>query len=544
MKKKFLFTILSSLFLGSSLVQAQTSSVSVGVDYLRTGELKIAKQIFSNELAQSPAASNYYLGEVAYAEGDVEGAKALYDKSLAADPTFSLALVGQGKYDLKKGDTKAAEDAFSSALKKDKKDIAINVAIADAYFANGQEDKANAKIDEAIKYDKKSPLPYILQGEILEAKGSVGDAAGKYDMANLFDPTNTLAYLKSAKVYENINPDLAIEKLKKVLEINPNYFIAYRELGNINTTRGHYGEAIDAYAEFFKHNAYTVADITHFASDYYFTKKYDQAIPLLKEGLALEPNNFVLNRLYMYCLVDSKDYTNALPVAQKFFSLESKKGDRITQDFMSYGDALAKNNQMDAALDQYNAAIALDPTKVTVYKDIAATLADASKYDQAADFYNKYLTKVDTTLIETTDYFKMGRYYFIAAGALKDSTSQDAKEKVATYLKDADQAFAKVAERKPDSYLGYFWRARTNSKLDPDTKAGLAKPFYEQTIAILMQKDGGANSKAELVECYSYLTIYYFLKGDKSNAIDNCNLWINLDPDNKQPKDILAELKK
>ncbi len=541
MKKKLLFTILSSLFLTSAFIKAQTS---VGVDYLRTGELKIAKQIFLNELPQKPAASNYYLGEVAYAEGNLEGAKDFYNKALAADPEFSLANVGLGKYYLKSKNTKAAEDAFSLALKKNKKDVTVNVAIADAYFANGQEDKANAKIDEAIKADKKSPLPYILQGEMLEAKGNVGDAAGKYDMANLFDPTNTLAYLKSAKVYQNINFQLAIEKLKKVLEINPNYYIAYREIGNIYTGRGFYPQAIEAYTEFFKNKTYTVTDITRFASDYYFTKNYDAAAALLKEGLAIEPNNFVLNRLYMYTLVDSKNYTDALPVAQKFFSLDAKKSDKIAQDYMSYGDALAKNNQMSAALEQYKLGIAMDSSKVSVYKDIAGTLADANKYEEAAQFYKEYIAKADTSVVESSDYFKMGRFYFYAAGALKGATDQASKDKAIGFLKEADKAFTVVTVRKPDSYLGYFWRARTNSKLDPDTKEGLAKPFYEQTVAALLKKDNGASNKPEMIESYSYLTIYNFLKGDKAAAADYCQKWIALDPDSKQAKDILAEVKK
>jgi tetratricopeptide (TPR) repeat protein len=541
MKKKFLFTVLSSLFLTSVVAQAQ----SLAVDYLRTGELQIAKQIFSNEVAQTPAASNYYLGEIAYSEGKLDVAKDFYNKAIAADPEYSLAYVGLGKLYLKSSNVKEAEDAFSSALKKNKKDVSVNVAIAEAYFANGDEAKANLKIEDALKIDKKSPLPYVLQGEILESKGNPGEAAGKYDMANYFDPNYTLAYLKSSKVYEGINSELAIEKLKKVLEINPNYSIAYRDLGKIYTTNGFYAQAIEAYLQYFKHKTYSVADITKFASDYYFTKKYDDAILLLKEGLAIEPDNFVLNRLYMYSLADSKNYAEALPVAQKFFSLEAKKTDKILQDYMSYGDILAKNNQLTAAIDQYNAAIAIDPSKVTVYKDIASAFSESNKYAEAAEYYDKYITKVDTTLLETSDFYTMGRYYYYAASGLKDSTSESAKEKVKSYLKGADQAFATVSVRKPDTYLGYLWRARTNAMLDPETTEGLAKPYYEQTAAVIAAKDGGStNNKTELTESYRYLAYYYYLKADKANSIDFCNKLLSIDPENQTAKAILGDLSK
>lgn len=541
MKKKFLFTVLSSLFLTSVFAQTQ----SLGVDYLRTGELQIAKQIFSNEAAQSPAASNYYLGEIAYSEGKFDVAKDFYNKAIAADPDYSLAYVGLGKLYLKSKSAKEADDAFSSALKKNKKDVAVNVAIAEAYFVNGDEAKANQKIDDALKIDKKSPLPYVLQGEIIESKGNPGEAAGKYDMANYFDPNYTLAYLKSAKVYEGINSELAIEKLKKVLEINPNYTIAYRDLGKIYTTNGFYPQAIEAYQQYFKHKTYTVTDITRFASDYYFTKKYSDAILLLKEGLAIEPNNFVLNRLYMYSLADSKNYAEALPVAQKFFSLEAVKSDKILQDYMTYGDILAKNNQLAAAVDQYNAAIAIDPSKVTVYKDIASAFSEANKYPEAAEYYNKYVSKADTTLLETSDFYNMGKYYYYAASGLKDSTSASAKEKMKSFLNAADQAFATVSVRKPDTYLGYLWRARTNAMLDPETTQGLAKPYYEQTVAVITAKEGGAaNNKSELTECYRYLSYYYYLKADKTNSIDFCNKLLSIDPENQTAKAILTDLNK
>jgi tetratricopeptide (TPR) repeat protein len=541
MKRKISVTILSSLFFVSIFAQ----NTSLGVDYLRTGEQQIAKQIFLNEVAQKPASSNYYLGEIAYAEGKFDEAKGFYNKALAADPEFSLAYVGLGKYYLKSNNAKAAEDAFSSALKKNKKDVEVNVAIAEAYSVNGQEENANKRIDEAIKNDKKSPLPYILQGDIIASKGNQGDAAGKYDMAIYFDPNYTLAYLKSAKVYEGINSELAIEKLKKVLEINPNYTLAYRDLGKIYVSTGFYPEAIAAYQEFFKGQSYTISDITRYASALYFTKKYDDAASLLKEGLSKEPDNFVLNRLYMYTLADSKQYAEALPVAEKFFSLDAKNSEKILQDYLTYGDILAKNNKLDLALVQYKAAVAIDPSKVTVYKDVATAFADANQYADAAEYYKQYVSKADTTLLESSDYYALGRYYYYAAGtALKDTADTTAKEKSKVYLKEADDAFGTLAKRRPDSHLGFFWRARTNALLDPETTEGLAKPYYDETIKVLIAKDGGASNKNELVESYRYLAYYYYLKNDKANSIDYSNKLLSIDPENQTAKAILADLNK
>ena len=37
--------------------------------------------------------------------------------------------------------------------------------------------------------------------------------------------------------------------------------------------------------------------------------------------------------------------------------------------------------------------------------------------------------------------------------------------------------------------LWNFWRARTNSALDPETSQGLAKPYYEGVAALLTGKN-------------------------------------------------------
>ncbi|MFT4071875.1 MAG: tetratricopeptide repeat protein [Dysgonamonadaceae bacterium] len=545
MKKSILLSILSCLFCVAAIAQTQ----SLGIDYFRTGESQIAKQIFTNELASNPAQSNYYLGEIAFAEGNLEQAKDFYSKALSASADFSLANVGLGKYYLKKGDPKAAEDAFSTALKKNKKDVEVLVAIAEAYFLNGQEDKANAKIDEAIKANKKSPLPYVLQGDILTAKNQPGDAAGKYDMAIYFDPNYTVAYLKSAQVYEAINPESAIEKLNKVLEINPNYMLAYRDLGRIYTNTGFYPKAIENYKRFFDGKTYSVADITKYASALYFNKQYDEAIALLKEGLAKDPDNFVLNRLYMYTLADSKKYQDALPVAQKFFSLQAKKTDKIYQDYKSYGDILMNNNQAQAAVEEYKAAIALDSTKVSLFKDIATSFADNNQFGEAADFYSNYIAKSDTTLLESLDFFTLGRYYYYAANVLQKANAGTAatdssKAQIKSLLAKADDAFRVLAERKPDSYLGFLWRARTNATLDPETTEGLAKPYYLQLIQVITSKDDkGAANPNELIEAYRYMAYYYYLKEDKANSIEYCNKLLALDPNNAVAKQLLGVLK-
>jgi tetratricopeptide (TPR) repeat protein len=545
MKKKYLL----GAFLGLLLSTPIFAQDNIGVDYLNTGELKVAKEIFEKQVSQSPAEAYYYLGEVAYREGKLDVAKANYEKGLAASSDYVLNNVGLGKL-LLKTDAKAGENIFSEAIKKNKKDVNVLVAVARAYYDNNMQDKGDKTLAEARKADKKSPLIYLLEGD-LKAKSNVGEAAGFYAQAYTFDPNCAVAYIKTAQVYENVNPTLAVEMLEKAVEINPAYTLAYKYLGAIYSHNGQYKQAIEAYKIYFAQGAYDVEDLTRYAAALYFTKQYDESKKLINEGISKDPNHFVLNRLLMYSNLQSEDYTNGLTAAEKFFSLpKGDKNEYIVQDYMTYGELLSKNNQLDKALAQYEQAVKLDPSKSGVYKEIAVACADGGQYAEAANYYNQYIEKSKPEVIEATDYFNMGRYYYTAGGqAQKNTEDASAVAKAKEYFTKAADAFKVVSERVPDSSLGYLWRARAYASLDPETTEGLAKPYYEEVIKVITAKADGSGS-SDLVESYRYMSYYYYLQFTKSNsATDKAEVKsysekiLELDPENGVAKQLLEAVK-
>lgn len=545
MKKKYLYGALLG-FLLSTPIFAQSN---IGVDYLNTGELKVAKEIFEKQVNQSPAEAYYYLGEVAYREGNMADAKSNYEKGLAASPDYVLNNVGLGKL-LLKTDTKAGENLLSDVAKKEKKNVQVLVAIAQAYYDNNLADKGAKIIEDAKKADKKSPDIYLLEGDLVSKK-DVGAAAGFYAQAYTFDPNCAVAYIKTAKVYETVNPTLAVEMLQKAVEINPNYTLAYKLLGSIYSKNGQYPQAIDAYKKYFAQGAYDVEDLTRYAAALYFTKDYDQAKKLINEGISKAPNDFVLNRLLMYSDLQSEDYTNGLIQGDKFFALpKGEKDEYIVLDYMNYGELLSKNNQLDKALVQYAEAVKLDPSKSGVYKDIAVACAEGGQFADAANYYLQYIEKSDPEVIQATDYFNMGKNYYSAGGQVqKDTEDPESAAKAKNYFSKASDAFATVAERVPESTLGYLWRARANASLDPETTEGLAKPYYEELINVI-DKKGDGSSVNELVEAYRYMGYYYYLLFTKSNSGTDkdqvksyCEKILVLDPENTVATQLLEAVK-
>ncbi|MEG2071273.1 MAG: hypothetical protein RR034_07870, partial [Bacteroidales bacterium] len=112
------------------------------------------------------------------------------------------------------------------------------------------------------------------------------------------------------------------------------------------------------------------------------------------------------------------------------------------------------------------------------------------------------------------------------------------------YLAQANQSFDTVIQRVPTGYTGYLWKARTNSLLDPDSEMGLAKPYYEKTIEILIEKkESTPIINNSLIEAYSYLGYYYYLKNDNANTLVYWNKVLELDPKNTNANAVLKTLK-
>ncbi|WP_255491308.1 tetratricopeptide repeat protein [Dysgonomonas sp. ZJ279] len=538
---KYLLSSLLSLAI-SLTAFAQNSP---GADYFALGEIKLAKEYFTKNIGQTPAESYYYLGEIAFLEGNMTEAKTNFEKGLAADPLSAFNAIGLAKLELK-SNTKVAEDQLSEIFKKNKKDVSVILAIAKAYSDNGMTEKATAKVEDARKANKKSPYIYIFEGDLLAKAGKAGDAAMQYDQAINFDPNCVLAYVKGARVYESINPTTAIGMLKKVTAIRPDYKITYRYLGKLYYANGFYAEAIAAYKEYFSAGDYTVADIIDLAAAQYFSKNYGDAVTVINEGLGREADNFVLNRLLMYSDNELKEYDEGMAVGQKFFSIPRDTAKYIVQDYMTYGNILSEAGQKIDAIAQYKKAIELDPSKIELNKEIAIILANESMNAEAAEFYKKYIELMGEKA-EASDFFQLGRYYYMAGtAASKDSTLT---AQAPAMFKDADAAFAIVAERIPESHLGNLWRARTNASLDPETIQGLAKPYYDETVRIITAKNDGENTR-ELIEAYRYLAYYYYVQFDatgsaeaKANTKLNCEKLLELDPENSVGLQLLEVVK-
>lgn len=533
--KKHVITVFLALMATVAFAES-----NFGKDYFGIGEYTEAKKYFTNQLAATPAESNYYLGEIAWAEGNAKDALAFFEKGIAADLLYPMNYIGKGKT-LLKSNRKEAETIFALALKKNKKNPEVNVAIARAYYQNGLREMVPVKLELARKYAKKSPFLFIFEGDMLVAEQKFGDAAGKYEQAVYFDPANTVAIIKSAEVYESINPPLAVEKLKTVIEAHPDYTIVKRFLGRAYNANGMYNNAIEAFVSYYGEGICAFEDIYRLATAYYFTDQFEKSIVLLDQGLAKDSMNFVLNRFRMYNAAKTNDTIAGLPVSTRFFRLIGNTF--IDKDYAAYATILAEANRYTAAMEQYSKVISADAAKPETYKELATLYTKMKDYAKSAESYQKYIDMIDEYIREGSDYYTLGRSWYSAGQALGKDSTDEAKALAKEYFVKADTAFGVVCVKSPGSHFGYLWRGHTNAALDPETTEALAKPYYEQALAIINQKlaEGAdtATYKRDLMYIYRYEAWCNYVALDNVNALMYCNKILELSPGNADAESLI-----
>lgn len=255
-------------------------------------------------------------------------------------------------------------------------------------------------------------------------------------------------------------------------------------------------------------------------------------------------------RLKMFTQYELKNYDAALASADNYFSIVTPN-DRAWQDYRYYGLILKENKQIDKALNSFEKAVAMDPSQAELYKELMYAYEEKDEYAKAIPNYEKYIKT--TTSLSLSDILSFGKCYYM----LGNSVPVAQKPERDVYFTKADSLFTQITVNAPDLYQGYWWRARANAAMDPETKTGLAKPYYEQTL----QKIEASKSDPTSVklEANNYLGYYYYLQYDNAlrnkqkgpdveaarlSAIDYWQKVLELDPGNKGAEQALINLKK
>lgn len=434
-----------------------------------------------------------------------------------------------------KANPAAAKDQVKDIVKKNKKNAEVLVGIARAYYEAA--DTANAKLyaQQAVKANKNYSPSYILLGDLEVMKDDGGAAASWYQQAIYFDPKNPDGYYKYANIYRGRSPEEAVAKLNDLRTQRPDIAVdalAARILYSSNRME----QSLQYYDKVADKSKLEDIDITNYAMAAWMLQQRNKSIEMAKYGLSKNPRKAAWNRLVFYNLTDEGQTNDALNYADRLFNASDSV--KISgYDYTYYGTALNNAKQYDKAIEMFKKAINENKDNAELLNSNRKSLSDAylgkEDFANATQYYAEYLQNAAKT--SASDMAGLASIYMTMA-------SKQTGEQQKAAFKKADEVYAQLGEKFPQNIdYANFMRARLNSNLDPETKEGLAKPFYEALANNLGNKtDRDAADTARLLESYRYLGYYYLVNDNKATADTYWKKILEIDPNNETAKQALG----
>ena len=468
------------------------------------------------------------------------------------------------------------QEAYSSPIKNIKKIVppAKEYAFALAKIAESyiKEDKVDTSlafplIREAIKIDNKNKDIFLIAGDIYILVNDGSKAIKFYNQAQFADPNSPTANMKIGNIYvKGRDLQAAIPYYDQAIQLNVNYAPAYRELGQLYLLAQIYDQSKENFRKYLDLTAGNIPAKTKYVNALFYAKDYDGVIKNVEEIFAVDKSRTYMNRIAGYSCYEKNppDYDKALAYMETLFKTVAPER-IIKKDYHYMARILLKKNQnypkqvdelnglksqlekekskyaaastaekakmkanvddltnkvailekdvavadgeINRAFDEYAKLLSFNPDDKALLSEIASKYYTYKRYEGAA---NTWLKLIDPTKDNTENYMQIGRAYYNGEN-----------------YKTADSIFSIVISKSPDYVPAYVWTARTYSKMDPDTKLGLARPKFEKLIDVA--KKDSIKYETDMMEAFVYLSYFHMMNDNFSKSKEYYDRMINID---------------
>lgn len=527
MKKIGIFVFL--IFVAGSLF-AQLDEGKKMLDYER---FQSAADIFRSMLDKNPKNTEaaYWLGQT-YLQNvesiDTAAAKQLYQKMLQENPNDPLMMVGIGEIELMEGKTADAKNRFEAALNATKKKnlppIQLAVARANIDTKAGDAHYAIELLNQAAERDKKNVAIQIALGDAYRKLIDGGNAVTHYQQALILDPHAARASFMMGRIFEtqgysqeNIYMNYYYDAIREDPNFAPVYYWLYMYYyeRDVNKAREYLADYI-AHTDQNSKLCYAQASLLYVSKLYQETIAKADSCITGTTGERPFPNLFGL-KAYAYDKLNDKE--NARKYFEEFF--QRVNPDNIgPKDYVTYGKVLLSfPGQEDLAAQYIDKAVELDTlkkNKIDYITEVAKSMFSKKNYGEAAKWYTKLLS-MDTSASKVDLYW---------AGFSNYMNSD--------YVA-ADSLFHIWEDKYPDDLQALLLRARANEALDStDEKKGLAKPIYDKLIEVAATVPNQDSVKDFLLPAYQYMVPYFYsVKNNVDSAYKYTLKVLELDPTNE-----------
>jgi Tfp pilus assembly protein PilF len=547
---KIAVAALSLVCMGSAVSAQSLDDAKKAID---AEQYQKAKGMLKNlTVTQATKDENYfYLGWVYLKEDEPDSAKIWFNKGIAVNAQSSLNYVGLGAVARLNKDNAGATSNFNQAvLYAPKKDVNPYVYIGKSYLlevggvipsmADGQ--AAADVLNKALAINKNDPDVYLTLGDADRILLKGGDEYTNNDAASKLDPNNPAVYVAIgiASKYDN-NFDDADANFQKAIDKDPNYGPAYREWAETDIRQAKNdpkvavdkaNEAVEKYQKYLSLTDNSLQSQLHYADFLTFAGKYAELETVAKQLSTYANSNLRVYRYLGYAAYQNKDYAAGL-TAMNTWMTKAAPSRIIPQDYLYLGRLQIATGSDSLGVQSLRKAYDLDSTQADVFLEIAKSDYKQGKYQDAAQAYNMFIQK--SRNVTLSDYYLEGLSYYKAFTGQYSSTAVPKPTPDTTFIIKADSAFSYVNKHASKPYAPtYLYLARLYDfkEADRNNIKGLAKPYYEQYIAVETANPPVKDAdKPFVAEAYDYLGRYYeLIAKDDAKASDSYTQALVYDP--------------
>ncbi len=273
-----------------------------------------------------------------------------------------------------------------------------NLALARQYL--GDYEMAIAGYRRAIDLDPQLIDAHINLGNLYAELGMFTESLETLQLAQELAPDNDEIALSVADAYraQNLYQD-AIQAYRQVLILNPASTVAVENLKDVRERVADQLSRVIEQERKIDADPGSVSLYAELASFYLDMRRYDDALAMANQVLALDPDNRSGYDVLAAIYEQMNDRDQAAETYARIVSLDP--ADAEAWEHLGTWQSLQGRN--DEAIDAYSRAIELDPQRVTSRFSLAEAYLEAERYEDALAVYRGLVESGESGLLQGDD---------------------------------------------------------------------------------------------------------------------------------------------
>jgi tetratricopeptide (TPR) repeat protein len=429
-----------------------------------------AVEHFTDELAKSESAFAYIARSRGWlAKNEFDKAQADVSEALRLEPNNARAYFARSRIAEEQGRREDESSACERALAIDPRDPIVLGTRAGLRAEAGEYDRAIGDLDGAIESLPNDSRLWSLRGVCWAKKDNYDRALADFDVAIRLDPHDDYALaMRAAAHFYRMEFDKALEDADAALQVGAKLAEALAIRGAVRAQRGEWDAALADFDESIRLDATDPQDFLNRGQIHFLKGRYDAAMIDFTQAISLDAANADAYQRRAEAWKKKGDYASAVIDLTQYLQIRPN-------DAQAHAERgwLNRNADVEAALADFNAALAIDPRhapalmgRSQIWKrknEPAKAMDDANAaVDAAPQSDNAYLlrgwlrtdTDLDGALKDLNTALELSPRFFNAF--LQRAEVWRRKDELAKALADLTAAI----EVEPKNAVAYFQRSQ------------------------------------------------------------------------------------